>query len=71
VHAAVTSCAKHGRIPVTDTGEDLTAMLVEDYCNPRAESGPGQVLVVASSRADARRLNRVLRAALVDATRSS
>jgi conjugative relaxase-like TrwC/TraI family protein len=66
VHTAVASYAKHGRVRIADNGEELNSRLLEDYRSLRATSGPGQVLVVASSRADARRLNRVLRAALVD-----
>jgi ATP-dependent exoDNAse (exonuclease V) alpha subunit len=65
VHSAVAGYAEHGRVRIEDSVDELSSRLVEDYRALRSSSGPGQVLVVASSRADARRLNRVLRAALV------
>ena len=63
--AAVSAYAGHGRVRIAGSGDELLAQLVEDYRTHRAQTGPGQTLVVASSRAEARRLNRVLRQALV------
>jgi conjugative relaxase-like TrwC/TraI family protein len=65
VVAAVTAYRRHGRLR---TGQDTTEQieqLLADYRSARARHGTGQVLVVASSRADARRLNTVVRDAML------
>jgi conjugative relaxase-like TrwC/TraI family protein len=67
VLAAVEAYRRHDRLRVADTIDDLRAELMTDYQRARTEVGPGQALVVASSRADARRLNRDIRAMLVGA----
>jgi len=63
---AVNAYCSHGRVRIGDTVDELTQTLVSDYLTARTEAGPGQALVIASSRADTRRLNRILRTALID-----
>jgi ATP-dependent exoDNAse (exonuclease V) alpha subunit len=67
VLAAVDAYRRHERLRVADTTDELRTQLMGDYQRARGATGPGQVLVVASSRADARRLNRDIRAMLLDA----
>jgi conjugative relaxase-like TrwC/TraI family protein len=62
---ALTAYRRHQRLRITDTIGDLTARLLEDYEQHLTRHDPGQVLVVASSRGDARRLNAQLRQRLL------
>jgi conjugative relaxase-like TrwC/TraI family protein len=62
---ALTAYRRHQRLRITDTVGDLTARLLEDYDQHLTRHDPGQVLVVASSRGDARRLNAQLRQRLL------
>jgi ATP-dependent exoDNAse (exonuclease V) alpha subunit len=67
VVTAVQAYDDHGRLCVAESGRELTDRLVVDYRESRRTTGPGQTVVVTSSRADARRLNRLIRESLVDA----
>ena len=67
VLAAVHAYREHGHLRVEESTVDLTERLVADYRASRRETGAGQTVVVTSSRADARRLNRDIRQALIDA----
>lgn len=62
---ALAAYRRHQRLRITDTIEDLTARLLEDYEQQLTRHDPRQVLVVASSRGDARRLNAQLRQRLL------
>ena len=57
---------RRGRLRITDTVTDLTEQLLVDYEKAVACHRPEQVLVIASSRRDARRLNALLRQRLLD-----
>jgi hypothetical protein len=62
---ALAAYRRHQRLRIGDTIEDLTERLLEDYEQHLTRHDPGQVLVVASSRGDARRLNAQLRQRLL------
>jgi conjugative relaxase-like TrwC/TraI family protein len=62
---ALAAYRRHQRLRIGDTIEDLTARLLQDYEQHLTRHDPGQVLVVASSRGDARRLNAQLRQRLL------
>lgn len=62
---ALAAYRRHQRLRISDTIEDLTARLLEDYEQHLTRHNPGQVLVIASSRGDARRLNAQLRQRLL------
>jgi conjugative relaxase-like TrwC/TraI family protein len=63
---AVSAYARHGRLRIEDELETLTERLLTDYQRHLTAHEPGQVLVVASSRGDARRLNALLRQRLLE-----
>ena len=65
VPAAVRAYRRHGRLKIGADSTEQTERIVADYRAAREQHGPGQVLVVTSSRADARRLNAVVRDALL------
>jgi len=65
VTAAVRAYRWHGRLRLGADRAEQTERLLADYQAARLEHGPGRVLVVTSSRADARRLNDLLRDALL------
>jgi len=67
VLAAVRAYDEHGRLRIAETTDELSGRLVADYRESRTATGPGETVVVTSSRADARRLNRLIRQSLVDA----
>lgn len=62
---ALAAYRRHQRLRIGDTIEDITARLLEDYEQHLTRHNPGQVLVIASSRGDARRLNAQLRQRLL------
>jgi conjugative relaxase-like TrwC/TraI family protein len=62
---ALAAYRRHQRLRISDTIEDLTARLLEDYEQQLTHHNPGQVLVIASSRGDAGRLNAQLRQRLL------
>jgi conjugative relaxase-like TrwC/TraI family protein len=61
VTKALRAYDRRGRLRITDTVEDLTDQLLADYEKHLTSHRPEQVLVIASSRRDARRLNALLR----------
>jgi ATP-dependent exoDNAse (exonuclease V) alpha subunit len=63
---AVSAYARHDRLRIEDELETLTERLLTDYERHLTAHEPGQVLVVASSRGDARRLNALLRQRLLE-----
>ncbi|MCW2667992.1 MAG: conjugal transfer protein TraA, partial [Frankiales bacterium] len=63
---ALLAYGKHGRLRITDTLQELTATLLEDYEQHLRSHRPDRVLVIASSRGDARRLNAHLRQRLLE-----
>jgi len=67
VTTALRAYRRHGRLRVDEDSDALTHRLVDDYLTLTAGDQPQDTLVVTSSRAEARRLNRILRAALADA----
>jgi len=62
---ALSAYRRHDRLRVTDTLTELTDRIVEDYQHAVSAHPGGQVLVIASSRGDARRLNARLREQLL------
>jgi conjugative relaxase-like TrwC/TraI family protein len=62
---ALAAYQRHQRLRITDTVGELTARLLEDYEQHLTRHPPGQILVIASSRGDARRLNAQLRQRLL------
>jgi len=69
IPAALDAYAARGRLRIGPDIPAAAAQLTADYLAACERSGPGQVLVITSSRADARRWNTVLRTALLDAGR--
>jgi conjugative relaxase-like TrwC/TraI family protein len=65
VPAAVRAYRRQGRLKIADDPAEQRERIITDYRAAREQHGPGQVLVVTSSRADARRLNAVVRDALL------
>jgi hypothetical protein len=63
---ALSAYAKHQRLRITDTPQELTAALLDDYEQHLRSHAPDRVLVIASSRGDARRLNAHLRQRLLE-----
>jgi ATP-dependent exoDNAse (exonuclease V) alpha subunit len=63
---ALSGYAKHQRLRITDTRQELTAALLDDYEQHLRSHGPDRILVIASSRGDARRLNAHLRQRLLE-----
>jgi hypothetical protein len=62
---ALAGYAKHQRVRITDSPQELTAALLDDYEQHLRRHAPDRVLVIASSRGDARRLNAHLRQRLL------
>jgi conjugative relaxase-like TrwC/TraI family protein len=62
---ALTAYRKAGRLRIDDSVSGLTRMLLEDYERHLGTHPAEQILVVASSRGDARRLNAQLRQRLL------
>ncbi|MCW2599482.1 MAG: Ti-type conjugative transfer relaxase TraA [Frankiales bacterium] len=62
---AVSAYGRHDRLRITDTLGDLTTRILDDYEQAITEHAPEQVLLIASSRGDARRLNARLRERLL------
>lgn len=62
---ALSAYSRHDRLRVTDTLTELTEQILNDYQTARSTHTPEQVLAVASSRGDARRLNARLRERLL------
>jgi hypothetical protein len=63
---ALSAYRQHQRLRISDTVEDLTTRLLDDYENHLRTHTPDQVLVIASSRNDARRLNAQLRQRMLE-----
>jgi conjugative relaxase-like TrwC/TraI family protein len=63
---AVSAFARHDRLRIEDELDTLTDLLLTDYERHLTAHQPDQVLVVASSRGDARRLNALLRQRLLE-----
>jgi conjugative relaxase-like TrwC/TraI family protein len=63
---AVSAYARHDRLRIEDGLDTLTDRLLTDYEQHLTAHTPDQVLVVASSRGDARRLNALLRQRLLE-----
>lgn len=63
---ALSAYAGKGRLRIEDDIPHLTARLLEDYETQLAKTSPEQILVIASSRGDARRLNAQLRQRLLE-----
>jgi conjugative relaxase-like TrwC/TraI family protein len=63
---ALSAYAGHDRLRIEDGVGELTARLLEDYELQLTLRRPEQVLVIASSRGDARRLNAQLRQRLLE-----
>ena len=62
---AVSAYGRHDRLRVSDTLTELTDQILDDYQRALNMHPPEQVLVIASSRGDARRLNARLRQRLL------
>lgn len=63
---ALTAYSRHQRLRVTDSIETLTERLLDDYEGHLRSHTPDRVLVIASSRGDARRLNAQLRQRMLE-----
>jgi hypothetical protein len=63
---AVSAYGRKGRLRIEDGIGELTARLLDDYEQTIADHQPERVLVIASSRGDARRLNAQLRQRLLE-----
>jgi hypothetical protein len=63
---ALSAYGRKGRLRIEDGIGELTARLLEDYEQTIANHQPERVLVIASSRGDARRLNAQLRQRLLE-----
>jgi hypothetical protein len=63
---ALSAYAQHERLRITDTPQELTATLLDDYEQHLRAHAPERILVIASSRGDARRLNAHLRERLLE-----
>jgi hypothetical protein len=63
---ALSAYAKHERLRIADTTQELTGTLLDDYEQHLRSHAPERVLVIASSRGDARRLNAHLRQRLLE-----
>ncbi|MDP3713734.1 MAG: MobF family relaxase [Mycobacteriales bacterium] len=63
---ALSAYSRHQRLRVTDTIESLTSRLLDDYETHLRSHTPDRVLVIASSRGDARRLNAQLRQRMLE-----
>jgi len=66
VLAALGAYGEHGRVHLADGVDDLRAAMVDAYLDARAAYGSDGVLMLASTRADARTLNRLARQALAE-----
>jgi hypothetical protein len=66
VAKALSAYARHDRLRITDGVGELTTRLLTDYEEHLMSYRPEQVLVIASSRGDARRLNAQLRQRLLE-----
>lgn len=63
---ALSAYSQHRRLRVTDSSAELTSALLADYEQHLRHHEPERVLVIASSRGDARRLNAQLRQRLLE-----
>jgi hypothetical protein len=63
---ALSAYGRKGRLRIEDGIGELTARLLDDYEQTIANHQPERVLVIASSRGDARRLNAQLRQRLLE-----
>jgi hypothetical protein len=63
---ALSAYGRKGRLRIEDGIGELTARLLDDYEQTIADHQPERVLVIASSRGDARRLNAQLRQRLLE-----
>jgi conjugative relaxase-like TrwC/TraI family protein len=63
---ALSAYSRHQRLRVTDNIESLTGQLLDDYEGHLRRHAPDRVLVIASSRGDARRLNAQLRQRMLE-----
>ena len=63
---AIAAYQRHHRLQIRDSISELTGTLLDDYEQHLTRHEPNRVLVVASSRGDARRLNAQLRQRLLE-----
>jgi hypothetical protein len=63
---ALAAYRRRGRLRITDSLEQLTDRLLADYETALSGHRPERVLVIASSRSDARRLNALLRQRMLE-----